>query len=113
MLAHPDGFRPCALVAPPVERVDRNDEDPDQWLFPGGRAGHPISSSHLSKRLAAIGVDVRAARNGAMLQLAGEVPAVVLADLLSISVNTAVKWVRVASGDWSNYAADRAMGSTV
>lgn len=57
-----------------------------------------------------MGVDVRAARNGAMLQLAGEVPAVVLADLLSISVNTAVKWVRVASGDWSADAAERLQG---
>lgn len=82
--------------------------DPDQWLFPGGRAGHPISRSHLSKRLRDIGVEIRGARNAALLQLAGEVPPVVLADLLGISINNAVKWVKVASGDWSNYAADRA-----
>ncbi|HYN36042.1 MAG TPA: hypothetical protein VEV82_03605 [Actinomycetota bacterium] len=55
---------------------------------------------------------MRAARNGALLQLAGEVPPVVIADLFGISINNAVKWVRVASGDWSNYAADRAGGST-
>lgn len=82
--------------------------DPDQWLFPGGRPGYPISRSHLSRRLAAVGVDVRGARNGALLQLAGQVPPVVIADLLGISINNAVKWVRVASGDWSNYVADRA-----
>lgn len=79
--------------------------DPDQWLFPGGRAGHPISRSHLSKRLAGIGVNVRAARTGALLQLAGELPPVALADLLGISINNAVRWVAMASGDWSNYAA--------
>lgn len=77
--------------------------DPEQWLFPGGRAGHPISRSHLSKRLRDIGVGVRQARNGALLQLAGEVPPIVLADLLGISVNNAVKWVRLAAGDWSGY----------
>lgn len=82
--------------------------DPQQWLFPGGRAGYPISRSQLSRRLAYVGVEVRAARNGALLQLAGEVPPIVLADLLGISINNAVKWVGVASGDWSNYAADRA-----
>lgn len=86
--------------------------DPHQWLFPGGRAGYPISRAQLSRRLAAAGVDVRAARNGALLQLAGEVPPIVLADLLGISINAAVRWVRVASGDWSNYVADRAGGST-
>ncbi len=82
--------------------------DPDQWLFPGGRAGYPITRSHLAKRLRNVGVNIRAARNGALLQLAGEVPPVVLADLLGISINNAARWVRVASGDWSNYAADRA-----
>jgi hypothetical protein len=81
--------------------------DPQQWLFPGDRAGHPISRSQLSKRLASLGIDARAARNGALLQLAGEVPPIVLADLLGISINNAVKWVRISSGDWSNYAADR------
>jgi hypothetical protein len=81
--------------------------DPQQWLFPGSRAGYPISRAQLSRRLAAAGVEVRAARNGALLQLAGEVPPIVLADLLGISINNAVKWVRISSGDWSNYAADR------
>lgn len=82
--------------------------DPQQWLFPGGRAGYPISRGQLSRRLASIGVDARGARNGALLQLAGEVPPIVLADLLGISINGAVRWVRVASGNWSNYVADRA-----
>lgn len=81
--------------------------DAHQWLFPGGRAGHPISRSRLSARLASIGVDARAARNGALLRLGGQVPAVVLADLLGFSINTAVNWVRAASGDWSTYAGDR------
>ncbi len=51
---------------------------------------------------------MRGASNGALLQLAGEVPPVVIVDLLGIPINNAVKRVRVASGDWSNYVADRA-----
>lgn len=78
--------------------------DPDHWLFPGGRAGQPVSRSHLSQRLRATGVDIRSARNGALLQLAGEVPPVVLADLLGISISNAVRWVEGASGQWSTYA---------
>jgi hypothetical protein len=36
----------------------------------------------------------------------------VLADLLRISINTASRWVRIASGEWSNYVGGRAMEST-
>ncbi len=35
-------------------------------------------------------------------------PAKVLADLLNLHPNTVVRWVKVAGGDWTNYAAIRA-----
>lgn len=85
---------------------------PTPWLFPGRRAGHPMTPAQLCERFNAIGIDMRASRNAALLQLASEVPASVLADLLNISVTTATKWVRVAGGDWGRYAAIRSQLST-
>ncbi|MBM7865026.1 hypothetical protein [Lentzea nigeriaca] len=41
-----------------------------------------------------------------MLQLATEIPAAVLARTLGISVNSAVRWQQVSSGDWTAYAAE-------
>jgi hypothetical protein len=41
----------------------------------------------------------------AMLQLATNVPAAVLADLLGIATTTAADWAHAAGGDWSGYAA--------
>lgn len=75
------------------------------WLFPGHLPGRPITASQLGQRLGAFGIDARAARRAAQLQLAAEVPAVVLADMLGVTINTAVDWVHAAGGDWANYAA--------
>lgn len=42
-----------------------------------------------------------------MLQLATELPAVVIADLLGVHTGTATKWAHEANGNWATYAADR------
>ena len=55
-----------------------------------------------------LGVDPRADRNTALLQLATEVPPAVLADLLGLHIGTAIHWANEAGGDWTNYAAIRA-----
>jgi hypothetical protein len=78
---------------------------PSDWLFPGHHPGRPITASQLGHRLGALGIDARAARRAAQQQLASEVPAVVLAELLGVSIMTAVAWVHAAGGDWANYAA--------
>jgi hypothetical protein len=41
-----------------------------------------------------------------MNNLAAQVPAAVLADLLNLAPTTAVRWVRHAGGDWSHYPAE-------
>ncbi len=74
-----------------------------RWLFPGGRPGQPMAADSMRSRLAAIGVVVRSARSSALIQLASEVPAVVLGDLLGLSYGTAVGWVRQSGGDWGRY----------
>jgi hypothetical protein len=78
---------------------------PSNWLFPGHHPGRPITASQLGHRLSAFGIDARAARRAAQQQLASEVPAVVLAEMLGVSISTAVTWVHAAGGDWANYAA--------
>jgi hypothetical protein len=78
------------------------------WLFPGGLPGRPITASRLCQRLGDLGVHAMAGRRAALLDLAAQLPAAVLADLLSIAPTTAVRWMREAGGDWSRYAADLA-----
>ena len=41
-------------------------------------------------------------------QLAGEIPAALLADLLGVHVATATKWAEIAGRPWADYAAQRA-----
>jgi hypothetical protein len=79
-----------------------------QWLFPGGLPGKPITASRLGQRLRNLGINARAGRRAALTDLAAQLPAAVLADLLGLAPTTAVKWMRQAGGDWSRYAAELA-----
>ena len=49
---------------------------------------------------------IGAARSSALLQLATELPAAVIARMLGVHIKVAVEWQRAASGDWTGYAAD-------
>lgn len=79
----------------------------DQWLFPGRRPGQPMNPTTLGHRLRGLGIEPRAARNTALLQLGAELPSVVLADLLGIHIGTAERWAAAAGGRWTHYAAAR------
>ncbi|WP_245400227.1 hypothetical protein [Nocardia albiluteola] len=48
-----------------------------------------------------------ASRNTAMITLAADLPAAVLADLLGLHPVTAVRWARAAKRDWHSYLAER------
>lgn len=78
------------------------------WLFPGHLPGRPITPSRLGERLRTLGVRALPGRRATLLQLAAEVPAAVLADLLHLTPGTATRWTRDAAGDWSRYAAELA-----
>lgn len=82
-------------------------QTPGRWLFPGGAPGRHITANSLRIRLRALGVVPRPARNAAMLQLAAELPAPILADLLNLHPIIAVRWVRAARGDWATYVGQR------
>ncbi len=83
--------------------------DPPAWLFPGA-PGRCLSPNHLARRLRAIGVDT-ASRRTALLQLCGELPAAVIADLLGIHIGTAIAWSCAAGGSWAEYIDARRAGS--
>jgi hypothetical protein len=77
-------------------------------LFPGRVPGQPIANHGLTTRLNRHGISVRSARNGALAALAADLPAAILADLLGMHINTAIRWVIYAGSDWADYLAARA-----
>lgn len=79
-----------------------------QWLFPGHLPGRPLTPARLGERLRALGIPSQSGRRAALIQLAAELPAAVLAELLNITPGTATWWTREAGGDWSRYAAELA-----
>lgn len=80
---------------------------PTEWLFPSVRAGKHTTPQALANRLRVLGIAAGRQRQAALLQLAGEVPPSMLADLLGIHVTTAVHWNRTSAGNWATYAAAR------
>lgn len=76
------------------------------WLFPGGQPGRPISASRMTERLRSLGVQAGPVRSEALMQLARELPAAVIAKMLGLHITVAVQWQRAASGDWAVYAAE-------
>ena len=80
------------------------------WLFPGHLPGRPITPARLGERLRAIGIYAQTGRRAALTDLAAQLPAAVLADLLHET--TAAKWIHQAGGDWTRYAAELARPSS-
>lgn len=76
------------------------------WLFPGHLPGRPITASRLGERLRPLGIRALPGRRATLLQLAAEIPAAVLAELLNLTPGTATRWTRDAGGDWARYAAE-------
>lgn len=81
--------------------------DSSRWLFPGRQAGRHQHPEYLRIRLKKLGIESRPSRNAALIQLAAEIPAVVLADTLGIHPRTATDWAEKAGGNWTNYVALR------
>jgi hypothetical protein len=79
---------------------------PTQWLFPSTRAGTHTTPGALANRLRRIGITGRPMRHAALLQLAAEIPPGLLAGILGIHPTTAVKWTKLAGGDWTGYVGD-------
>lgn len=79
-----------------------------RWLFPGISPGRHQAAGTLGRRLLEHGIEARCTRNTALLALAADLPAPILADLLGLHITTATRWVEYARRDWSAYIATRA-----
>ncbi|MGH2688744.1 MAG: hypothetical protein ACRDKW_08045, partial [Actinomycetota bacterium] len=82
------------------------------WLFPGRQAGRHVHPGYLSVRMKRLGIACQASRNAALAQLASEVPAVALADLLNLSVSAATRWAGIAGANWAPYPSSRRPSSS-
>lgn len=80
----------------------------EPWLFPGLVPGQPIATSAFSVKLHQHGIVVRPARNAALVALATDLPAPVLADALGLHTGTAVRWANFSKASWADYLAARA-----
>lgn len=64
------------------------------WLFPGHLPGRPITPDTLGERLRALGIYAQTGRRAALLDLAVQLPAAVLASqTLGLHHNTAARWM--------------------
>jgi hypothetical protein len=76
-------------------------------LFPGFSDALPPDAGTFGARLLRHGITPRAGRNTAMVTLAGDLPAAVLADLIGIHDVTATRWAQRTKSDWHSYLAQR------
>lgn len=83
------------------------DQLPSRWLFPGKRAGRPVTPDTLGRHLRDLGIPPRLSRTAALSQLALEIPPAVLAELVGISPGTAARWAGITGGNWAAYAPSR------
>jgi hypothetical protein len=77
----------------------------ERWLLPGRFPSQYLSRSQLVRRLPPLGVRPRMARNTALVELASELPAVVVSRLLGVHQNTADAGKRIGGQD-NAYAAE-------
>ncbi|WP_159928352.1 hypothetical protein [Rhodococcus sp. WAY2] len=94
----PQPASPRSVLSVPVETV---------LMFPGHNPRTSIWPGLFGARLKQHGITPRASRNTALITLAGELPAAVLADLLGLHSATGVRWAKRARRDWTAYLAER------
>ncbi|MFI6961782.1 hypothetical protein [Streptomyces sp. NPDC050255] len=80
-------------------------EEP-KWLFHSLYPGQPIDPHTLGRRLKSIGVPPRLARHASLMDIASELPAVVISRLLGFHQTTGDNWARESQGFGASYAAD-------
>jgi hypothetical protein len=75
-----------------------------RWLFPGRRAGQPMSSATLEVRLRQTGIPGPRGRTAALRQLVLQTPAPVVAKMLGYSQQQTARVATAAGSPWSRYA---------
>lgn len=87
-------------------RIGSTQDQP--WLFPGGRPGTHLTNQRLTVRLNQLGLAVCAGRNTTLMDLAAQLPAAVLGQLLGLSPDAATAWAHDAGAPGASYAAELA-----
>jgi hypothetical protein len=87
--------------------VERGNANPSHYLLPGRTAGRPRDEHRLANNLRRHGIDTHAGRNTALLTLATDLPAPVLAELIGLNPSTATRWAKRAKRDWTDYLLQR------
>ena len=101
------GSTPLRLESPVAELVSEmsrsRTESPrqEEWIFPGRLEGTSICGATLRAWLRPLGIQLREVRSAVMLELARAAPAVVVSDLLDVSLSTATRWATAGSRSWS------------
>jgi hypothetical protein len=65
--------------------------------------GQPVAAAPFGSRLKRYGINARSGRNTALISMAADLPAPVLADLLGLHIATGVRWAKYAKRDWEGY----------
>ena len=77
------------------------------WLIPGRKHGAHVTAEELRRQLRFLDLPVRPGRRGALLALASELPAAVLAEHFAVHRARAAQWTRAAGRDYADYMAAR------
>jgi hypothetical protein len=88
-------------------RTARTAASPTDWLMPGRKHGTHVTPEELRRRLQVLDLPVRPGRRGALLALASELPAAVLAEHFAVHRSRAAQWTRAAGRDYADYVAAR------
>jgi hypothetical protein len=78
------------------------------WLFPGGNPGRHLTTENIRSQLVDIGIKPYEFRKATLFQLASDMPAPILAELIGITDKNAANWAHLAARDWTGYIALRA-----
>jgi integrase len=93
------------LIAEPRRRfgLTVRSTAPPAYLFPGKPPTRPMTPTSLTTLFGRHGIPVAAARNTALITLAADPPAPVIADLFGLNRKTAATWSTYAQADWTAY----------
>ncbi|MFD3735737.1 hypothetical protein [Streptomyces sp. NPDC058632] len=75
-----------------------------RWLFPGRRAGQPMTPEAIAPRLRQLGFPARPGRTAAIRQLVLQAPAPVIARMLGYNDDHTTRLAEEAGGTWKRYA---------
>ncbi|MDR8412597.1 hypothetical protein MTP10_28195 [Nonomuraea sp. 3-1Str] len=76
-----------------------------RWLFPGQYANQHMHPASLNQLLNAVGAHSRPGRSTALMDLASQLPPVVVSKLLGLHISTATEWAQAAGNTRPGYAA--------